>query len=124
VRLTAAIPNQEGRLVGGLFAEGRAATESRTGTVVPSSAVDVRGLRPMVVLLKGGVAEKQEVELGLRDEHTEQVEVTRGVVPGDTLLLGAAMGISPKTPVRVERSRDSGLGIRDSGSAQPAGARP
>jgi hypothetical protein len=51
--------------------------------------------------IKNGVVQKTEVELGIRDAATETVEVRNGVQPGDTILLGAARGISEKTPVKV-----------------------
>jgi hypothetical protein len=47
------------------------------------------------------------VELGLRDEATDRVEVTSGLAAGDTLLLGAAQGIAPGTPVRVRAVADA-----------------
>ncbi|MBK6307397.1 MAG: hypothetical protein IPF47_17375 [Gemmatimonadetes bacterium] len=56
--------------------------------------------------LKGGRAEKVEVELGLKDDATEKYEVLKGVMTGDTLLLGAAQGITPGTAVRVSVPND------------------
>jgi len=47
------------------------------------------------------------VELGLRDEESERVEIKNGLVKGDTLLIGAAQGISPGTPVRVSTPSDT-----------------
>jgi membrane fusion protein (multidrug efflux system) len=106
VKIMAAIPNAGNTLVGGLFAEGRVASEARTVPMVPLSAVDERGLRPTVVRLRGGKIEKVEVGLGIRDAAAETVEITTGVAPGDTLLLGAARGISPGTPVKVSSPND------------------
>ena len=106
VRIIASLPNSGGTLVGGLFAEGRVSSESHRAPVVAQSAVDERGLRPSVVRLKSGRAEKTEVTLGLRDAATETVEVTQGLTPSDTVLLGAARGISPGTPVRVSAPND------------------
>jgi hypothetical protein len=62
--------------------------------VVPSDAVDQRGVQPAIVRVKGGKVERVNVELGLRDDARELVEVRTGVAPGDTLLRGAAQGIS------------------------------
>jgi membrane fusion protein (multidrug efflux system) len=107
VKIVASIPNAGNTLVGGLFAEGRVASEARTVPMVPLGAVDERGLRPTVVRLKGGKIEKVEVGTGIRDAAAETVEITKGVVPGDTLLLGAARGISPGTPVRVSAPNDA-----------------
>ena len=101
VRIIVSLPNENGVLVGGLFADGNVASEVRTAPVVPIAAVDERGLRPFVMRLKNGVVQKAEVELGIRDAATETVEIRGGIAPGDTILLGAARGISEKTPVKV-----------------------
>ena len=42
--------------------------------------------------------------LGLRDPRTERVQITSGVNEGDILLRGAAQGITPGTPVQVDRA--------------------
>ena len=107
VRVVVSLPNTGNSLVGGLFAEGRVATERRNALVVPASAVDVTGVKPFVVRLKEGKAERVDVALGLRDEDSERVEVKAGLVQGDTLLVGAARGISPGTPVRVSVPSDT-----------------
>jgi RND family efflux transporter MFP subunit len=106
VKIVASIPNAGNTLVGGLFAEGRVASEARTVPMVSQSAVDERGLRPTVVRLRGGRIEKVEVGLGIRDAADETVEITSGLAPGDTVLLGAARGISPGTPVKVSSPTD------------------
>ena len=106
VRIYVAIPNTGGRLVAGLFAEGRVATEARSALVAPRNALDVRGLRPTAVRVKNGRAERVEVELGLEDEATERVEVRTGLTAGDTLLLGAALGVTPGSQVRVKKVDD------------------
>jgi membrane fusion protein, multidrug efflux system len=72
------------------------------------AAIDERGLKPYVMRIKNGVVQKTEVELGIRDAATETVEVRNGVSPGDTILLGAARGISEKTPVKVTAPADTG----------------
>lgn len=106
VQITVELPNTAGQLVGGLFAEGRVSSQTRTGIVIPESALDVRGLRPVVRVLEKGAVARVEVELGLRDAATDRVEVTSGLSAGDTLLLGAAQGIAPGTPVRVRQLAD------------------
>ena len=107
VRVVVSVPNAGNNLVGGLFAEGRVASEKRNALVVPSSAVDVTGVKPFVIRLKQGKVERVDVELGLRDEESERIEVKTGVEKGDTLLIGAARGISPGTPVRVSVPSDA-----------------
>jgi hypothetical protein len=58
------------------------------------------------------------VELGLRDDARERVEIRAGVQAGDTLLLGAAQGISAGTPVRVSTPND----VAGSKAGAPAAA--
>ena len=41
------------------------------------------------------------VQLGLRDEVAELVEIKSGIAAGDTVLLGSAEGVAPGTRVRV-----------------------
>jgi RND family efflux transporter MFP subunit len=106
VKIVASIPNAGNTLVGGLFAEGRVSSETRNAPMVPLGAVDERGLRPTVVRLRNGKIEKVEVTLGIRDAAAETVEVMSGLAAGDTVLLGAARGISPGTPVRVSAPSD------------------
>ncbi|MEP6619633.1 MAG: efflux RND transporter periplasmic adaptor subunit [bacterium] len=107
VKITAEVPNAGNALVGGLFAEGRVATESKNAPMVQASAVDERGLRPSVIRLKNGKIEKVDVVLGIRDAAAETVEIVSGVAPGDTVLLGAARGITLGTPVKVSAPTDT-----------------
>jgi membrane fusion protein, multidrug efflux system len=107
VRIIVSLPNQGGALVGGLFASGHVSSETRVAPVVPLSAVDERGLRPFVIRIKGGQVQKADVELGIRDVATETVEIRSGLTPGDTILLGAARGISVGTPVKVSAPSDA-----------------
>ncbi len=101
VRIYVSIPNEGRALVGGLFANGRMSTATKTGLVVPQSAVDVRGSIPSVMRVTQGKAEKVQVQIGLTDKTSETIEVLSGLQPGDTLLLGAALGITPGTLVRI-----------------------
>jgi membrane fusion protein, multidrug efflux system len=101
VRIYVSIPNEGRALVGGLFANGRMSTATKMGLVVPQAAVDVRGSIPSVIRVKQGRAEKVPVQIGLTDKTSETIEVLSGLQPGDTLLLGAALGITPGTLIRI-----------------------
>jgi multidrug efflux pump subunit AcrA (membrane-fusion protein) len=107
VRIVISIPNAEGRLVGGLFATGRVASESKTGMIAPATAVDSRSSTPAVFRIKGGKVERVPVQLGVRDDASERVEIRSGVQVGDTLLVGAAQGITPGTVVNVSTPSDT-----------------
>ena len=101
VRVYATLPNAEQGLVSGLFAEGRIGTDLRKALLVPISAVDQRGVTPVVLVVRGGRVEQQGVELGVRDPATDRIEIRAGLQAGDTVLVGAATAIVPGTPVRV-----------------------
>jgi hypothetical protein len=75
--------------------------------VAPNLAIDNRSTTPAVVRVKNGKVERVNVELGLRDDARERVEIRSGVQPGDTLLIGAAQGISAGTPIRVAAPADA-----------------
>src|SRR5207248_10287904 len=68
VRIYVSIPNAGRALVGGLFATGRMSSATKTGLVVPAGAVDQRGTSPSVVRVKGGKAEKVQIQIGLTDK--------------------------------------------------------
>ena len=106
VQIVVSIPNAGNTLVAGLFAEGRVSSESHTAPMLPVTAVDQRGPTPRVVRVKHGVAEAVPVQLGLTDAATESVEV-RGLAVGDTVLVGAATGITAGTPVKVGTINDA-----------------
>ena len=99
VPIYVSIPNVGGRLVSGLFAEGRVVSQSATGIVVPLNAVNAAGERPWVLRANAGRTERVDVTLGLQDPRTERVQVVAGLHEGDMLLRGAAQGITPGTPV-------------------------
>lgn len=101
VQIVASIPNAGRALVGGLQATGRLSTSTRNGLVAPDAAIDERGSAPAVLRVKRGMVERVTVALGARDEAGELVEITMGLVAGDTLLIGAARGVTPGTPVRI-----------------------
>ena len=112
VRVYVTIPNEKSALVGGLFADGRVATESRRGIMVPTAAVDERGISPIVLRIKDGVVERVPVQQGVRDNASDQVELGAGVTAGDTLLASAAQGLAPGTRVRITAAGDRPAGTR------------
>lgn len=118
VQIVASIPNAGRALVGGLQATGRLSTSTRNGLVVPDAAIDERGSAPAVLRVKRGIVERVTVALGARDEAGELVEITMGLVAGDTLLIGAARGVTPGTPVRIVAA------IGDTALRPAAGANP
>jgi RND family efflux transporter MFP subunit len=105
VPIFVAIPNEGGRLVAGLFAEGRIVSESAEGLAVPTNAVNTSGASPWVLRVTDGKTEQVMVSLGLTDPRTERVQIASGLNEGDVLLRGAAQGITPGTPVQVSGAK-------------------
>lgn len=99
------IPNPGGRLVSGLFAEGRVVVDSLDGIVVPAGVVNSSGDTSWVLRVTDDKAERVDVTVGLRDDRTERVAITAGLNEGDQLLRGAAQGIAPGTPVQVSGAK-------------------
>ena len=58
------------------------------------------------------VVESVPVQLGIRDNASEQVELRAGVSVGDTLLTNAAQGLAPGTKVRITVAGDRPTGTR------------
>ncbi len=102
VKILVAVPNPRQQLVVGLFAEGRVVSSSRKAVTVPKAAVDLKGVRPVVVQLDSGRLRRVEVALGLEDAVAELVEVTKGLAPGDTIILGSSRSLPEGTPARVQ----------------------
>ena len=102
VSIFVTIPNVGGRLVAGLFAEGRVSQQARRALVVPLTAVNTSDPKaPWVLRVASGKAERVTVAVGLRDDQTERIEISSGVKEGDRLLVGPAQAITPGTPLEL-----------------------
>jgi len=101
IKVFAEIPNGNGTLASGLFAEGRLQSLTRVTVVVPSAAIDHRMTTPAVTRVRNGVVEHFEITLGAVDDQNDRTEVTRGVNPGDVLLVGSAQQLAPGTRVEL-----------------------
>ena len=55
------------------------------------------------IRVEAGRVQRVEVETGLEDRASELVEIRQGLTAGDTVLLGAAAGLTPGTPVTVRK---------------------
>jgi membrane fusion protein (multidrug efflux system) len=99
------LPNTGGQLIAGLFAEGRVESVTRQGVVVPASAIDETGTRPVVTRIRDGQAEIVPVALGARQPQDDRVEIAEGIQAGDTLILGSARNVAPGTPVRIVQNQ-------------------
>ncbi|TAK12918.1 MAG: efflux RND transporter periplasmic adaptor subunit [Acidobacteria bacterium] len=104
VTVFVSLPNTGGRLIAGLFAEGRVNAESRRAIVIPASALDETGATPTVTRIVNGKAERVAVTIGLRQSDTETVEITKGIAAGDVVILGSSKAVTPGTAVNVVKN--------------------
>jgi RND family efflux transporter MFP subunit len=111
------VDNRSGRLVSGLFADGRVTQAERKGLIVPSSVVADLASQPTVLRITDGKVARVPIRTGLVDTQNERVEVVEGLAEGDVLLTGVAQGVTPGTQVRViDRSQSAKAGA---GSGAP-----
>jgi RND family efflux transporter MFP subunit len=106
VRVYVDVKNEDGRLISGLYAQGRVAAESATAPAAPVAAVDTSASPATVMRVRDGKVETVPVELGLRDDVAGAVGLTSGVQPGDVLVLGSARAtLAPGAAVQVAQDR-------------------
>jgi RND family efflux transporter MFP subunit len=101
ITILVSIPNTSGRVLAGLFADGRVAIESTDALAIPVSAIDRSSDPPQVTRIRDRVARQVPVELGVLDEVQELVEVRSGLRAGDRVVIGSTRDIVSGTPVRL-----------------------
>lgn len=95
-----ALPNDEGRIRPGMYADVRITAEAYADRIaVPQAAVLERDRKRIVFRASSGRAEWQYVDTGL--ESDTHVEITNGLAPGDTVLVGGHLTLAHGAPVSV-----------------------
>jgi RND family efflux transporter MFP subunit len=99
IKLFVQVPNPQGVLRGGMFAQGKVdVSEAQASAVIPASAVFEEAGQSYVFAVLDGKLVKQAVTLGLKDDATGLVEVKRGLAAGQQLvrvrMTGLKAGIS------------------------------
>jgi multidrug efflux pump subunit AcrA (membrane-fusion protein) len=100
------IPNARG-LVSGLYAEGRVGARAKMTLTAPLNAIAMSGDTTFVMRVKQSRVQRVPVQIGVRDEEGERVEVIGPVAAGDTVLVGAAVSISPNSQIRIQAISDN-----------------
>jgi Cu(I)/Ag(I) efflux system membrane fusion protein len=89
VKVRVEVPNQEGRLKPGMFADGDIDRgPARQALVVPTEALQQEGMTRFVFVARNGRFCRQDVDPGVA--FGTQVEVTRGLQEGDSVVTGGA----------------------------------
>jgi RND family efflux transporter MFP subunit len=118
IKLLVSIPNVEGTLLTGLYAEGRVTAERRTAAAVPEAAVEREGQQASLVVIRGGRAERVRVELGTHDQQAGFIEVKSGAAVGERVIVGAARSVKPGTKIH-ELPGSGASGTQSSAAATP-----
>ncbi len=93
---------QEGRGNPGAFAKVTINTGTgRSCILVPSNAIIPNDLDKQLILVKNGKAAFVNVETGLRD--AENVEIVKGINPGDSIVVTGVLFARDKIPVKVRK---------------------
>jgi len=101
VMVKARIPNPDGVLQAGQFADVRLLLELRAeATVIPEAAVVPGRTQDVVFVVRGDVVERRAVELGARSRN--RVEITSGVEPGDTVVVAGQQRLQDGARVAVQ----------------------
>lgn len=116
IPILVSLPNPGGKLVAGLFAEGRIASSSKETLVIPANALEEIAGKAHVLRHRNGAGERVAVEVGVRDDRTEQVEILSGLEVGDVVLVGGARKITPGSPIRLTEPDRSGAPAAAAGS--------
>ena len=96
------IPNTDGQLKGGMFAQGTLGVSSIvSATVVPQAAVREQGGRASVFRIEAGALVEQPVETGMRDAATGTIEIRSGLSSGARVVVGNLANLRTGQPVRV-----------------------
>ena len=96
LKLYVSVPNQDRKLVGGLFASGRVVLRQVKGAIaVPQAAVrtDSTGGASYVLLVVNGRIVRRDVETGALDDQAGLVQITKGVAAGDAVVTGPIPGL-------------------------------
>jgi membrane fusion protein (multidrug efflux system) len=72
--------------VAGLYAEGRIDAESSNVLMLPESAMVKAGDKTYTWRVKGGLLSKVDLQTGMRDQRTGNIEIKGGLAAGDTVL--------------------------------------
>ncbi len=104
IKLFVAVPNADGSLRGGMFAQGAVSlAQSSPMPVVPISAVFEEAAQSYVFTIEDGKLAKRALRLGLRDEALGLVEVSSGLAAGATVVRIRMKGLKVGAPAVVRK---------------------
>ncbi|MFI5148277.1 MAG: efflux RND transporter periplasmic adaptor subunit [Bacteroidia bacterium] len=104
LQLRAICPNKEGKIHPGAFAKIEVVLKETAGTIlIPTEALIPVLKGQNVYLCKGGKAVSRPVETGSRTDI--QIEITKGLSEGDTVITTGIMQLKPGAPVFIQQAK-------------------
>lgn len=106
LKVRAKAPNKEGKLIPGAFVEVKLVLQNiPDALMIPTAALvpQIRGQK--VFVLEDGLAQSREVEVGIRTET--EIQITKGLSAGDTLVTSALLAIKDGAPLQVRNVKNS-----------------
>lgn len=105
IKLFVAVPNADGVLKGGMFAQGQITlSQSTPVAVVPTSALFEEAGQAYVFTVEAGKLAKRAVVSGVRDEVSGLTEITRGLGQGVDVVRVRMGGLKVGAPAMVRAS--------------------
>lgn len=102
LKVYVSVPNQDRKLVGGLFASGRVILRQVKGAIaVPQSAVRTDSMASYVLVVVNGRIARRDVQVGAVDEQAALVQVTKGLMAGDAVVATPVPGLRAGDVVTV-----------------------
>jgi len=71
---------------------------------VPTNCIIPDDRNNQLILVKGGKAQFVNVETGVRE--ADNVEITKGINPGDTVVVTGVLFARPKAPLRIRNVKN------------------
>jgi RND family efflux transporter MFP subunit len=106
IAVFATIPNSDGSLKGGMFANGTLATSSGAEVdVIPTTAVIEEGGQSFVYVVKDGKVERRSVVLGARNVEHGVTTVREGLERGVQVITVKAEGLKPGSKAVVKGAK-------------------
>ena len=97
--IRAEIPNPDGRLVGGMFADARLVFGTYDGLAIPDDAIISEGLTTYVYVARDGAAARTDVSVGR--SVGELTEVSDGLSPQDDVVISGWANLTDGAPVQI-----------------------
>lgn len=107
--------------VAGLYAEGRIDAESANVLMLPESAMVKAGDKTYTWRVKGGLLSKVDLQTGMRDQRSGNIEIKAGLAAGDTVLRNPSSNLKDGQKVELTGASAAAKTIASAAAPQAKG---